>query len=176
MRSSRKSLFKFSLGMRRSLRVLPHNDHILRADTWYNSFTLHRTISNWDTSYLHGAILSLLSTLHHSPSPTRYTVTFPLTHSRVTISAPHKYNSFFSAVAEVFTGTKKYEVVKSVWPYADVERGEEGRRCVVQSEEAWFEDWRDAIVHAVQMRRSGWVTVEDRLEGLMEPKKMERNR
>lgn len=62
-----------------------------------------------------------------------------------------------------------------MWPYADVKRGEEGRKCVVQSEEEWFEDWKDTILYAVRMKRHGWVTVEDRLEGLMEPRKMEGN-
>jgi hypothetical protein len=99
-------------------------------------------------------------------------------HSRVVVHSPDKVNRFFSNVAKVFTGTKKYEVVKAVWPYADVARGEGsvgrgGRRCVVQSEDAWFESWRDAIRHAVMMKRSGWVTVEDRLEFLMEPRPLE---
>lgn len=57
-----------------------------------------------------------------------------------------------------------------MWPYADVKRGEQGRRCAVQEEEIWFEGWRDAIRHAVIGKRKGWVTVEDRLEFLMEPK------
>lgn len=46
---------------------------------------------------------------------------------------------------------------------------------MVQSEEEWFEDWKDAILYAVQMKKSGWVTVEDRLEGLMEPRKTDQN-
>ena len=70
----------------------------------------------------------------------------------------------------MFTGTKKFEVIKSVWPYADVARGGEGRRCAVQEEETWFNEWKDAIRHAVLVKRRGWVTVEDRLEFLMEPK------
>jgi len=44
------------------------------------------------------------------------------------------------------------------------------RRCAVQEEEVWFADWRDAIRHAVIGKRKGWVTVEDRLEFLMEPR------
>ena len=76
-------------------------------------------------------------------------------------------------MTKLFTGTKKYEVVKSIWPYADVARSEigaVGRRCAVQEEEVWFADWRDAIKHAIVAKRKGWVTVEDRLEFLMEPK------
>lgn len=74
-------------------------------------------------------------------------------------------------MTSLFTGIKKYGVVKSVWPYADVERGEIGRRCAVQSEDVWFSEWRDAIRHAVLSKRKGWVTTEDRLEFLMEPHK-----
>jgi hypothetical protein len=51
------------------------------------------------------------------------------------IHSPDKVNRFFSNFTKVFTGTKKYEVIKSVWPYADVARGESGRRCAVQEEE-----------------------------------------
>jgi hypothetical protein len=83
-------------------------------------------------------------------------------------------NRFFSSVTKIFAGTKKYEVVKSIWPYADVPRGDPNRRCAVQEEDTWFADWSDAIRHAVIMKRRGWVTVEDRLEFLMEPKTEEK--
>lgn len=99
------------------------------------------------------------------------------------INSPDRINSFFSDVTKVFTGTRKYEIVKSVWPYADVARGEivtgdglgsgtsnTGRRVAVQDEEEWFIDWKDPIRQAVLSKRNGWCTVEDRLEYLMEPK------
>ena len=86
------------------------------------------------------------------------------------IHSPDRVNRFFSNVTKVFTGTRKYEVVKSIWPYADLARGEGGRRCTVQEEEAWFRDWADAIKHAIVGKRQGWVTSEDRLEFLMEPR------
>ncbi|KAE9370791.1 hypothetical protein N431DRAFT_427147 [Stipitochalara longipes BDJ] len=130
-------------------------------------FALERVITNWDTSYLEGRLLSLISSTSYKG---HVKISFPLTHSRVVIHSPDKVNRFFSNVAKVFTGTKKYEVIKSVWPYADIARGEPGRRCAVQEEEVWFADWRDAIRHAVIGKRRGWVTVEDRLEFLMEPK------
>ena len=69
----------------------------------------------------------------------------------------------------IVLGTKKYEVIKSIWPYADVARGTPGRRVAVQDEEEWFLDWKDSIRHAVLGKRSGWVTAEDKLEFLMEP-------
>jgi len=92
-----------------------------------------------------------------------------VTHSKAIIHSPHKVNSFFSSVTKVFTGTKKYEIVKAVWPYANVTKGEQGRKCVVQDEEEWFLAWKDLIKYAVLGKRKGWVTVEDRLEFLMEP-------
>ncbi|KAG4443310.1 hypothetical protein IFR05_001254 [Cadophora sp. M221] len=135
-------------------------------------FVLERTVINWDTSYLEGRLLSLISSTSYRG---HVTISFPLTHSRVVVHSPDKVNRFFSDVTKLFTGTKKYEVVKSVWPYADVARvenggGGAGRRCAVQEEEVWFADWRDAIRHAIVAKRKGWVTVEDRLEFLMEPK------
>ena len=132
-----------------------------------SSFALERTVINWDTSYLEGRLLSLISSTSYRG---HVTVSFPLTHNKVVIHSPDKFNRFFSNVAKVFTGTKKYEVIKSVWPYADVARGEAGRRCAVQEEEVWFRNWSDSIRHAVMGRRKGWVTIEDRLEFLMEPK------
>jgi hypothetical protein len=128
---------------------------------------LERQVINWDTSYLEGRLLSLISSTSYRG---HVTLTFPLTHSKVVIHSPDKVNRFFSNVTKVFTGTKKYEVAKSVWPYADVVRGEHGRRCAVQEEEVWFKDWADAIKHAIMGKRQGWVTAEDRLEFLMEPR------
>lgn len=132
------------------------------------SFALERTVTNWDTSYLEGRLLSLINSTGYRG---HVNISFPLTHSCVVVKGPDKVNRFFSNITKVFTGIRKYEIVKSVWPYADLPRGEEGRRCVVQEEEVWFRDWKDSIRHAILGRRRGWVTVEDRLEFLMEPKK-----
>jgi len=132
------------------------------------SFALERTVTNWDTSYLEGRLLSLINSTGYRG---HVNISFPLTHSCVVVKGPDKVNRFFSHITKVFTRTRKYEIVKSVWPYADLPRGEEGRRCVVQEEEAWFRDWKDSIKHSILGRRRGWVTVEDRLEFLMQPKK-----
>jgi len=133
----------------------------------FKEFVLHRVVTNWDTTYLEGRLLSLMNSMSY---PGRVIITFPLTHSRVVVRNPDKVNRFFSKVTKVFSGTKKFEVIKSVWPYTDIERGEQGRRVAVQDEEAWFADWKDSIRHAVTTRRQGWVTVEDRLEFMMERK------
>jgi hypothetical protein len=130
-------------------------------------FTLERKITNWDTSYLEGRLLTLISSTKYGG---RTTVSFPLTHSKVVIHSPDKYNRFFSNVTKAFTGSHKYEVVQSIWPYADVGRETgtgHGRRCLVQDEERWFLEWRSVIRYAVMGKRKGWVTSEDRLEELV---------
>jgi hypothetical protein len=158
--------------MRVRLSSRPHYLLSLSTGSWTDwltwcSFALDRTVTNWDTSYLEGRLLSLVNSTSYGG---RVAVTFPLTHCRVVIKNPDKVNRFFSNVTKVFTGTRKYEVVKSVWPYADVARGEHGRKCTVQEEETWLRDWSDSIRQAILGRRRGWVTAEDRLEFLMEPK------
>lgn len=114
--------------------------------------------------------MRLLALINSTSYRGRVNITFPLTHSQVTVHSPDKVNRFFSNVTKIFTGTKRYEIVFSIWPYADEVRGIPGRKVVVQDEEVWFNDWKDAIKSAVLRRRKGWVTVEDRLEFLMEPK------
>lgn len=129
---------------------------------------LERTVINWDTSYLEGRLLALINGTNYRGHTT---VSFGLTHSKVVVHSPDKYNSFFTDIAKAFSGSKKYEVVKSVWPYADVGREEggagRGRRCVVQDEDRWFAEWRSVLRYAVLGRRKGWVTSEDRLEELV---------
>lgn len=86
------------------------------------------------------------------------------------VLSPDKYNKFFSNVTKAFTGCKRYEVVKSVWPYADVPRESGtgmGRRSLVQDEERWFLEWKSVIKYAVLGKRKGWVTIEDRLAELV---------
>ncbi|TGO55676.1 hypothetical protein BCON_0088g00060 [Botryotinia convoluta] len=128
-------------------------------------FILTRQIPNLSTTHLQGLILALIAQTGY---PGHTTISFPITHSKVVVRPPDRVNSFFSSVAKVFMGTKRYEVVSSVWPFADVGRGIEGRRCVVMGEEEWFDEWKNVIGRAVVKGKKGWVTVEDRLEWLME--------
>jgi hypothetical protein len=86
------------------------------------------------------------------------------------IQNPDKVNQFFTSVTSLFSGKHKYEVVKAVWPFATAKNGEPDRRCIVQSEETWWREWRDPIKYAISQKRHGWVTVEDKLEALMEGK------
>ena len=75
-------------------------------------------------------------------------------------------------MTSLFSGKNKYEVVKAVWPFATTVSGQPGRRCIVQSEEIWWRDWSGPIKFAIAQKRHGWVTVEDKLEAVMEGKGM----
>ena len=127
-------------------------------------FTLERIVSNWDTAYIEGRLHSLIGSIGYRG---QVEITFPIAHSQVVIHSPDKVNRLFTNMTHLFTGTKKYATVKAVWPYASVPPHEEGRVCAVQSEESWWNEWKDAVRFAVLTRRKGWVTVEDQLEILM---------
>lgn len=131
-------------------------------------FTLERTVANWDTSYIEGRLHSLIAGTSYRG---RVVITFPMTHCKVVIHSPDRVNRLWTNMTSLFTGVKRYEVCKVVWPYASVPPGTADRKYAVQSEELWWRDWQDAIRHAVLGRRRGWVTVEDRLEFLMAPKR-----
>ena len=133
-----------------------------------NRFVVQRVVTNWDTEYLEGRIHALIASTGYQ---NQVTVTFPMTHSKVVVQSPDKVNKFFTNLESLFTGTNKYEVLQIVWPYASLPPGEDGRKYAVQSEESWWNDWKEAIRHAVLNGRKGWVTAEDRLEFLMAPDK-----
>jgi hypothetical protein len=129
-----------------------------------NRFTLERNISNWDTPYLEGRLHSLIASTGYRG---QVEITFPMTHSQVVIHSPDKVNRLFTNVTHLFTGTKKYATLKAIWPYASAPPGVGDRAFAVQSEESWWNEWKDAIKYAVLTKRKGWVTVEDQLEILM---------
>lgn len=62
-----------------------------------------------------------------------------------------------------------------MWPYASLPPGPGAgpgmtRVPVVQSEEMWWEEWRDVLRWAIVSKRcSGWVSVDDMLEYRMAP-------
>ncbi|KAI0555304.1 hypothetical protein F4679DRAFT_523077 [Xylaria curta] len=131
------------------------------------TFTLERVVANLDHNWIEGQIRSLIAATSYRGV---VMVQFPVTHARVTIQNPDKVNKFFTSVTTLFTGKSKYEVVKAVWPFANAKNGEQGRKCIVQSEKTWWEEWRDPIQYAISQKRQGWVTNEDKLECIMESK------
>jgi hypothetical protein len=130
-------------------------------------FTLDRVVTNLDTAWLEGQLRSLVAALNYRGV---VDVSFVVTHSRVVVQNPDKVNQFFTSVTSLFSGKHKYEVVKAVWPFATAKSGEPDRRCMVQSEETWWREWKDPIKYAISQKRHGWVTVEDKLEAVMEGK------
>lgn len=131
------------------------------------TFALERVVSNLDTNWLEGQLRSLVAATGYRGV---VNVQFPVTHARVVVQNPDRVNKFFTSVSALFMGKSRYEVAKSVWPFADRKSGEPGRECVVQSERAWWEEWRGPIMSALTARRKGWVTNEDKLECIMESK------
>ncbi|KHN97847.1 uncharacterized protein MAM_04236 [Metarhizium album ARSEF 1941] len=131
------------------------------------TFSLDRVVANLDVNWIEGQLRSLIATLKYRGA---VDVTFLVTHSRVLVQSPDRVNQFFTNVTSLFSGKNKYEVIKSVWPFATTKNGEPGRRCIVQSEKEWWREWRDPIRYAIAQRRQGWVTVEDKLEAVMEGK------
>ena len=129
------------------------------------SFALDRAVVNLDTEWIEGQIRTLIASLNYKGN---VSVKFLVTHGRVLVQNPDKVNHFFTSVTGLFSGKNKYEVVKAVWPFATTKNGDPGRRCMVQSEEVWWREWRGPIKHAISQRRQGWVTVEDRLSAVME--------
>ncbi|KAI1814687.1 hypothetical protein GGS20DRAFT_576701 [Poronia punctata] len=131
------------------------------------SFTMERVVANLDHGWLEGQIRSLVASIEYKGA---VAVSFPVTHARVTVQNPDKVNKFFTSVTKLFSGKAKYEVVKSVWPFANARNGEQGRKCIVQNEKTWWEEWRDPIKYAISQKRQGWITNEDKLECIMESK------
>ncbi|EED21529.1 conserved hypothetical protein [Talaromyces stipitatus ATCC 10500] len=135
------------------------------------SFTLTRQLSNWNTSYIEGQIRSLIaSTGYNKP----VTITFPVKYSKIVVYPPKSssFNSFFTTLMSPLLDKKRYEVVRAVWPYASLPPGPEttNRVPVVQSEEMWWEEWRDVLRWAIVSKKcSGWVSVDDMLEFRMAP-------
>ncbi|OTA69519.1 hypothetical protein K449DRAFT_384463 [Hypoxylon sp. EC38] len=142
-------------------------DRFVKDTTTIKTFTLERVVANLDTNWIEGQIRSLVASTDYKG---QVTVQFPVTHAKVVIQNPDKHNKFFTSVTALFSSKSKYEVVKAVWPFATGRNGEHGRRCVVQSEKTWWEEWRDPIKYAIATKRQGWVTNEDKLECIMESK------
>ncbi|GAP92804.1 hypothetical protein SAMD00023353_9500130 [Rosellinia necatrix] len=139
----------------------------VRDQSSVKTFTLERVVANLDQNWLEGQIRSLIAAINYKGL---VTVQFPVTHARVTIQNPDKVNKFFTSVTTLFSGKAKYEVVKAVWPFANARNGEQGRKCAVQSEKTWWEEWGAPIKYAISQKRQGWITNEDKLECLMESK------
>jgi hypothetical protein len=63
--------------------------------------------------------------------------------------------------------TKRYECAEVIWPFANVLANEAGRRCAVQDEQDWWTSWKDTVRNAALARKTGYVTLEDRMDVAM---------
>ncbi|KAI0890245.1 uncharacterized protein GGS22DRAFT_150404 [Annulohypoxylon maeteangense] len=142
-------------------------DRYVKDSASIKTFTLERVVANLDTAWIEGQIRSLVASTDYKG---QVTVQFPVSHAKVVIQNPDKHNKFLTSVTSLFSSKSKYEVVKAVWPFASARNGEPGRRCVVQNEKTWWEEWRDPIKYGIATKRQGWVTNEDKLECIMEGK------
>lgn len=136
------------------------------------AFVLKRTVVNMDTDWLEGQVRSLIASMGYKGT---VSVKFPITHTKVIVQNPDRVNKFFTGLTTLFTGKSTYEVAQAVWPFASCRRDEPGlqsgqRVFAVQSEEQWWREWAQPLRYAIATRRHGWVTVEDKLEAIMEGK------
>jgi hypothetical protein len=130
------------------------------------SFTLKREITNHDTKKLEQLLRSALAETNYRG---HLGISFPVIHKRVVVYSPGKINEwrittwirwvFYLTFLWIFAWpvlfflTHKYEVVKVVYPYANVPVDDGGnRQCQVQSEVDWYHRWESAIKRAALAR------------------------
>ena len=105
-------------------------------------------------------------------------MSFPITYGKVVIQSGMAFQPSSSSPSKWFRkiGGKKEsestapayeEIVRVVWPYANVRMGVEGRVCAVQTEVEWWDVWRDAVKNAALKGKVGYVTASDWMDVVM---------
>ncbi|GFG03081.1 hypothetical protein IFM61392_02622 [Aspergillus lentulus] len=134
-------------------------------------FTLKRRVVNFDQDRVDGLIRTAVAS-------TRYQgvveVSFPTTFAEVAVRHGAEPKASFK---DLFywsmepppkkDRTMRYECAEVIWPFANVPANEAGRCCAVQDEQSWWTSWKDAVRNAVLARRTGYVTLEDRMDVAM---------
>lgn len=130
------------------------------------SFILKREVINHDQKRVEQLIRSALSEANYRG---HVHITFPTTHTSVVVYSPGLINQwrittwirwiFYLTFLWVFAWpflwfmTSRYEVVKSVWQYANSPPGDDmGREPTVLGEVEWFYRWQSAIKRAAIAR------------------------
>lgn len=114
------------------------------------SLTLTRLILDFPTSYLEGAIRTLLHTLKYRG---KVEVTFPIQHQSVIVhKAP---GNWFYNMLRLYP-VKEYKVAESIWEVRGADNGESAKIV-----EEWWEEWKGAVANAVLKKHQGNVGVED---------------
>lgn len=141
------------------------------------TFTLTRKITHHDAQCLETLCRNLILRTSYRG---HISISFPTTLEKVTLYSPSKLNSWrfnpwiywpiYLTFLWIFTWpfllltTKRWEVVTAVFPYRlDPERNRVPRP-LVQSEEAFFVDWKESLRRAVVSRHQGWVDAVYRAE------------
>jgi hypothetical protein len=144
------------------------------------SFTLKREIINHDTKKLEQLLRSGIAGTHYRG---HLSVKFPIVHKRVVVYSPGRINQwrtttwirwvFYLTFLWIFAWpvlfflTRKYEVVKAVYPYANVPTDDGGNReCQVMNEQDWYMRWLAAIERAAVGRmvcKDRWLDEEYRI-------------
>ncbi|KAN0079383.1 hypothetical protein V8E54_004597 [Elaphomyces granulatus] len=134
------------------------------------SFTLTRHISNWNSQYVEGQIRSLIAATGYKKP---VTISFPVKYAKIIVHPPRRDENFLTTLFSSILEKKRYDVVRAIWPYASFPPSAEavimGRSCAVQTEDAWWEDWRDVLKFAIVGKRKGWVSLDDMMEYKMCP-------
>ncbi|MCJ1453676.1 hypothetical protein MMC28_004024 [Mycoblastus sanguinarius] len=143
-------------------------------DAESKSFVLERKVTNWDTEYLEGQIRTMIASTKYQG---KLTVTFPIAHSKVVIrtgtaSISEKASSWIGKLSpkkdSAFKeSTRQYAVAQSLWPYANIPAGGQGRQYAAQSEQEWWEVWKEPVRNAVLGKKQGWVSAEEWMECAM---------
>ena len=138
--------------------------------TSIKTFTLERQVVNLDIERLAGLVRNTFADLRFKG---HLDVQLETTFTKVVVdNQPTKgAGAFFRPLVSAFVGSKDYEVVKAVWPFArsapDESSSASAREFASVSELAWWKEWKVAVAKAAFERRTGWVTTEDRLEVVM---------
>jgi hypothetical protein len=134
------------------------------------TFTLRREITHHDSAILEKLCRDLIIRTSYRG---HIKISFPTDHSKVVIYSPSKINSWrfnpwiywpiYISMLWIITWpilillTKRYEVVTAVFPYRLDPEKHRVAKPLVQSETAFFEDWKESLRRAVVSQHQGWV-------------------
>lgn len=136
-------------------------------------FVFTREVEGLNEAFLREHIESLIRSTNYKGS---IAITFPIENPAVEIWSQHWINVwrnstlicilFYVSMLWIFSwtylffATKKYAVVKAVWPFSVTDL--DGRRCyATMSEGEWFTRWQKAIEKAVLQKQHTTLTEED---------------
>lgn len=140
------------------------------------TFTLERQVINFDLDTLSGVIRNTFADVGYRG---HLDIRLETAFSKVIVDnqSTKGAGAFFRPIVSAFIGSKNFEVVKAVWPFARSGPEEDGenhqqssstiREFASVSEASWWKAWKLAVLKAAVEKRRGWVTIEDRTEVLM---------